>query len=229
MRFPTIATAAAVLAVSTGASAQIFGGNLNNVIGFDLTPQNHYGAPTPPWHGGKPGWYYGNNPSKYPQYPCLSGILCRILKYFPYALQCPPPYSPPKPPHTTSKRHTSTKPTSTSNTPTSTTPTVTPTPTPTDGYTPVFSNITAAVQADDYMTFGLVDTVDDCKAMCNGVSGCKFINSYNDVNGKDGSTQLTCSLFSLCHTAADADNRGGQTQPDGSVDFIANSDGFCKN
>jgi hypothetical protein len=78
------------------------------------------------------------------------------------------------------------------------------------------------------MTFGLVDTVDGCKAMCNSVSGCHFINSYHDVNGKDGSTQLTCSLFSLCHNADDADNRGGQSQPDGSIDFIINSDGFCK-
>jgi len=217
MRFPTVVTAAAVLAASTGVSAQAFGFSLNNVIGFDLTQSNHYGAPTPPWHGGKPGWYYGNNPSKYPQYPCLSGIICRILQYFPYAIQCPHAPPPPKP------THTSTKPT-----PTSTSPTVTPTPTPTDGYTQTFSNITAAVQADDYMTFGLVDTIDQCKAMCNGVTGCKFVNTYDDVNGKDGSKQLTCSLFSLCHTAADADNRGGQTQPDGTVDSIANSDGWCK-
>ena len=55
----------------------------------------------------------------------------------------------------------------------------------------------------------------------------RFI-AYHDVNGKDGSPLLTCALFSKCHTAADADNRGGQTQPDGSVDFIINSDGYCK-
>lgn len=35
-----------------------------------------------------------------------------------------------------------------------------PPPPPTnDGYYPTFSNITAATQADDYQTFGLVDTV----------------------------------------------------------------------
>ena len=66
-------------------------------------------------------------------------IICQILKYFPHVLQCPP--NPPKPTPTTSS---------------------TPSPTPTvpaDGYTQTFSNLTAAIQADDYMTYGLVDTV----------------------------------------------------------------------
>lgn len=54
------------------------------------------------------------------------------------------------------------------------------------------------------------------------------IIAYDDVNGKGGSTQLTCSLFTNCHNATDADNRGGQSQPNGSVDFIINSDGWCK-
>lgn len=51
---------------------------------------------------------------------------------------------------------------------------------------------------------------------------------YYDVNGKGGSTQLTCSLFSSCHTSSDAINIGGQTQPDGSIDYISESNGFCK-
>ena len=55
-----------------------------------------------------------------------------------------------------------------------------------------------------------------------------FVLGYHDVNGKGGSTQLTCSLFSLCHDASDAINTGGQTQPDGSIDYIIESDGFCK-
>jgi len=97
------------------------------------------------------------------------------------------------------------------------------------GYTQTFSGLTGATQADDYMTYGLVDTVDDCQAMCESVEGCKFVNTYYDVNGKDGSTQLTCSLFTLCHTSSDADNRGGQTQPNGSVDYITDSAGWCKN
>jgi len=65
-------------------------------------------------------------------------IICQILKYFPHVLQCPP--KPPNPTPTTSSAP-------------STTPTV-----PADGYTQTFSNLTGAVQADDYITFGLVDT-----------------------------------------------------------------------
>ncbi|KDR70775.1 hypothetical protein GALMADRAFT_46054, partial [Galerina marginata CBS 339.88] len=106
--------------------------------------------------------------------------------------------------------------------------TITVAPAPSDGYIETFDNITAAVQADDFMTFGLVETVDDCKAMCDSVPGCTFVNSFHDVNGKGGSTDLTCSLFKFCHTSADADNAGGQSQPDGSIDFIINSDGWCK-
>jgi hypothetical protein len=83
--------------------------------------------------------------------------------------------------------------------------------------------------------------------MCETVYGCGFVNStsircptygarvltvsslaYYDVYGKNGSPLLTCALFSYSHTAADADNRGGQSQPDGSVDYIIDSDGFCK-
>ncbi|PPQ66990.1 hypothetical protein CVT26_009950, partial [Gymnopilus dilepis] len=129
------------------------------------------------------------------------------------------------PPHHTTK----TKSHPTTSKTTSTPPTQTPPPPPPPGYTPTFSNITCAVQADDYLTFGLVDTEEDCTAMCDSVAGCVFVNAYHDVNGKDGSPQLTCSLFGKCHDASAADNCGGQSQPDGSTDFITNSDGFCKN
>jgi len=98
---------------------------------------------------------------------------------------------------------------------------------PCSGWHQTFSNLTGAIQGDGYLTFGLVDTVADCRTMCEGVDGCVFFNAYHDVNGKDGSPLLTCSLYSECHTAAEATNTGGQTQPDGSVDFITNSDGWC--
>jgi hypothetical protein len=151
----------AVIAVAvSGAVATPFDFDLPSIIGSDISQGNHYGAPTPPWNRGKPGWYFGKNPSKYPKYPCLTGVcypssiyaesylltvdsfqvICKILTHFPHALQCPT--KPPQP------------------TPTSTSTTPSPTPTvPADGYTQTFSNLTAAVQADDYMTFGLVDTV----------------------------------------------------------------------
>ncbi|KAE9407954.1 hypothetical protein BT96DRAFT_787797, partial [Gymnopus androsaceus JB14] len=102
-----------------------------------------------------------------------------------------------------------------------------PNPPPQNGWDQTFYNLTGATQASDYMTYGLVDTIADCETMCLNVEGCVFVNSYHDVNGKGGSTQLTCSLFTQCHNATDADNFGGQTQPDGSVDFITNSNGFC--
>jgi hypothetical protein len=219
MRFAPVLAVVAI--VVSGTVANPFG--LADIIGFDISNDNHYGAPTPPWNGGKPGWYFGNNPSKYKAYPCLTGIICRILKYFPNALQCPT--VPPQPTGTT----TSSTGTTTSSTGTTTSSTPSPTPTvPADGYSQTFSNLTAAIQAGDYITFGLVDTVADCKTMCNSVAGCNFANSYHDVNGKDGSTRLTCSLFSVCHDASAATNVGGQTQSDGSVTYITNSDGWCK-
>ncbi|KAJ7719078.1 hypothetical protein DFH07DRAFT_1067921 [Mycena maculata] len=103
-----------------------------------------------------------------------------------------------------------------------------PKPPSTPEYTLTFYNQTCATQDASYMTYGLVDTVADCETMCDTVPGCTFVNTYHDVNGKGGSTQLTCSLFSTCLTAASNDNCGGQTQPNGSVDFIINSDGYCK-
>ncbi|KAJ6551329.1 hypothetical protein B0H19DRAFT_950401 [Mycena capillaripes] len=100
--------------------------------------------------------------------------------------------------------------------------------TPPPEYSQTFYNLTCASQDSSYQTYGLVDTVADCEAMCDSVSGCTFFNTYHDVNGKDGSTQLTCALFTYCLDASTADNCGGQYQPDGSVDFIINSDGYCK-
>ncbi|KAG6887672.1 hypothetical protein C0995_013624 [Termitomyces sp. Mi166 len=98
-----------------------------------------------------------------------------------------------------------------------------------DGYTQTFYNHTGATEAADYLSYGLVDTVIECKAMCDSVSNCTFVNTYHDVtNAKGGSTQLTCSLFSLCHSSSDALNHGGQIQPDGSIGFITNSEGWCK-
>jgi len=95
-------------------------------------------------------------------------------------------------------------------------------------YTETFFNLTCASQDSSYQTYGLVDTIADCESMCDSVTGCTFFNTYHDVNGKNGSTQLTCSLFTSCLTASTADNCGGQTQPNGSVDYIIDSDGYCK-
>ncbi|KXN92432.1 hypothetical protein AN958_07991 [Leucoagaricus sp. SymC.cos] len=95
-------------------------------------------------------------------------------------------------------------------------------------YTLTFTNQTGAVQGTDFITFGLFETTDECTAFCDSVSTCGFANSYNDNNGKGGSPLLTCSLYVGCHDVADLTNTGGQTQPDGTVNFITNSDGWCK-
>ncbi|KAF8622815.1 hypothetical protein AX15_006737 [Amanita polypyramis BW_CC] len=51
------------------------------------------------------------------------------------------------------------------------------TPPTTDGYYETFNNLTGATEASDYLTYGLVDTVTECLAMCNSVTGCSFVNS----------------------------------------------------
>ncbi|SJK98127.1 uncharacterized protein ARMOST_01387 [Armillaria ostoyae] len=95
-------------------------------------------------------------------------------------------------------------------------------------YVLTFDNLTAAINGVDFITFGLVETVHACMDFCDSVEGCLFINPFHDVDGKDGSPDFTCSLFAGCHTADDATNTGGQTQPDGLIDSIADSSGFCK-
>ncbi|KAK2462504.1 hypothetical protein APHAL10511_005474 [Amanita phalloides] len=89
-----------------------------------------------------------------------------------------------------------------------------------DGYKQNFRNLNDAIEAPDYLTYILVSTLDECLAKCDSIKGCKFANTYNDVHGKNGSPLITCSLYKHCHGAEDATNGGGQTQPDGSVDYI---------
>lgn len=202
----TIAAAIAVHGTTTTTDASLNATDIQAMASLNtqINQDNNFGAPVPPWEqGSKPGWYYGDNPDNVPSFwpglPWLEdSFLCWILELLDCGFFCPVPPFQPNPPP------------------------------PNNGYKPVFSNFNCAVQAADYMTYGLVDTVAACMDMCNSVDGCIFINPYHDVNGKNGSPLLTCSLFSKCHTLADADNCGGQTQPDGSVDFITDSAGYCK-
>jgi len=188
----------AVAVVATGASATTSFTSDSITNALFLTAENHYGAPIPPWEVGHKPGWYYGGGS------APEGILCILEGLFCELLELFPfclQCPKPPPPHQ---------------------------PPPPPEYSQTFYNQTCATQDGSYMTFGLVDTVADCQAMCDSVAGCTFVNSYHDVNGKDGSTQLTCSLFSTCLTAASNDNCGGQTQSDGSVDFITNSDGYCK-
>ncbi|KAJ4470189.1 hypothetical protein J3R30DRAFT_1235587 [Lentinula aciculospora] len=177
-----------------------------------LSASNHHGAPISPGSAGSsPGWYFGDDPGSV-DLPWLKDIdLCASLAQSPDSIKCPS--IPKKPSRTYPKR---------SAAPASTPPTTPATP----SYYTIFSGLTGAIQGSGYLTYGLVDTVSNCEAMCNRVSSCIFINTYHDVNGKNGSPLLTCSLYSTLHTAAEATNKGGQTQSDGSVDYITNSDGY---
>ncbi|KAK0496690.1 hypothetical protein EDD18DRAFT_172878 [Armillaria luteobubalina] len=199
--FATVAAALAVHGASlVDRSLDVRGFETAASLRAKINEGNCYGAPVAPWKPGcSPGWYYGDYlPSG--SLPCLKdSLVCFFLEILDIGLSCPGGSQHTKPPNSD------------------------------DHYTEVFNNYSGAVQSDgDYQTYGLVDTVQGCMDMCDSVTGCTFLNTYHDVNGKNGSTQLTCALFSKCHTGADADNRGGQTQPDGSINYITDSAGYCK-
>ncbi|KAJ7447643.1 hypothetical protein FB451DRAFT_777139 [Mycena latifolia] len=117
-----------------------------------------------------------------------------------------------------------------SSAPTSTAPTTTYsakcTPTAAPCYTTVFENLDASIHGDDYLSYILTDTVEECIDFCACRTGCAFANPYYDNNAKN-TTMLTCAFYAGCHTAADATNTGGQTQPDGSLSTVSSSSGFC--
>ncbi|KAK0190809.1 hypothetical protein F5146DRAFT_1045854 [Armillaria mellea] len=201
MRFFSALLVTVATALTVSGAATTTQTNASSDVSLTLNKGNHYGAPIPPWEPGcAPGWYYGDHPD----YLVISLIwlkdtaVCSLLDLLGLGIICP------KPPFHQSP------------------------PSDDDGYKQVFYNYNGAVQADDYLTYGLVDTVEECMDMCDSVDGCNFINPYYDVNGKNGSPLMTCSLFTQCHGIEDADNYGGQTQPDGSVDYIAESAGYCR-
>ncbi|KAF8347241.1 fruit-body specific protein A [Amanita rubescens] len=97
-------------------------------------------------------------------------------------------------------------------------------------YYPTFLNLNGAINlnAPDFLAFVLVSTISDCFLACNKVPGCKFVNTYHDVNGNGGNPDLTCSMYKSCHYANTATNKGGQTEPSGLPEYIIESDGWCK-
>lgn len=71
MRFSTLLAATTIAVSSAVASPQLLG---RDVLGFDLSVGNYYGAPNAPWvPGASPGWYNGQYPWLYPELPCLVG------------------------------------------------------------------------------------------------------------------------------------------------------------
>ncbi|KIK52301.1 hypothetical protein GYMLUDRAFT_180291 [Collybiopsis luxurians FD-317 M1] len=169
-----------------------------------LTASNHFGASDAPQAAGAtPGWYFGDHPASANGIPWLKDPLCASLAATPNTIQCPAE---------TAFEALMAE--------------VSGPPPPRGEYTVAFSGLNASIVAPDFLTFGLVDTDTDCQIMCDNVSGCFFVDSYRDVNGQGGSTLLTCSLYAEHHDASQATNFGGQTQPDGSVDFIIDSNGY---
>ncbi|KAJ7131583.1 hypothetical protein C8R43DRAFT_1133795 [Mycena crocata] len=119
-----------------------------------------------------------------------------------------------------------------SSTPTSSSPTTTYsakcTPTAAPCYSVAFENLDASIHGDDYLTFILTDTVDECIDFCACRVGCAFANPYYDNNASNkNTTMLTCAIYAGCHSAADATNTGGQTEPDGSLSTVSSSSGYC--
>ncbi|KAG7091592.1 hypothetical protein E1B28_010613 [Marasmius oreades] len=232
MMFLTLVTAFAVTSVSaTSVRFPNLIAKAELSAGAALSASNNFGSSIPPWQEGySPAWYMGDNPDNAPELPWLKDrTLCTVLNKVPDSIHCPtfplalavraklaaPKRRSPVPQDPT--------------VPSPATPSQPPPPPPPPGvYNPVFTNLDGAIEADDYMTFGLVDTIDDCLKMCDTVIGCGFVNTYHDVNGKDGSPLLTCSLYRSCHGPDQAINKGGQSQPDGSINFIRSSDGYCK-
>ncbi|KAH7878831.1 hypothetical protein F5879DRAFT_695003 [Lentinula edodes] len=186
-------------------------------IVFSLSALNNHGAPIPPKSfGSRPGWYLGDDPASADGLPWLRDMdLCASLAQSANAIKCPPIKK--SATKTLPKRSVSAAPTTTAATTQSTS---------TPSYYTIFSGLDGAIEGSGYLTYGLVDTISDCESMCNRVTGCIFINTYHDVNGKNGSPELTCSLYSELHTSAEAINKGGQTQPDGSIDYVTDSDGY---
>ncbi|KAJ6543161.1 hypothetical protein B0H19DRAFT_905715, partial [Mycena capillaripes] len=95
-------------------------------------------------------------------------------------------------------------------------------------YTKTYGNLNCASQHDSYQTYGFVEVVADCQAMCDSVSGCISFNTYHDVYEQGKVAQLTCTLYKVPLTVGSASYCGGEHQPDGSTHHIINSDGYCK-
>ncbi|KAJ7164273.1 hypothetical protein C8R46DRAFT_1099164 [Mycena filopes] len=143
----------------------------------------------------------------------------------------PPPSSSAPISSTVSIPATSTPPATVSSTPTSSTATATYsakcTPTAAPCFTTAFENLNASIHADDYLSYILTDTVQECIDFCAcRPGGCGFANPYYDNNAKN-TTMLTCAYYAGCHSAADATNTGGQSEPNGGLSAISNSSGYC--
>ncbi|KAK7437223.1 hypothetical protein VKT23_018665 [Stygiomarasmius scandens] len=144
----TAAPAPAAEANNTVATTAATANNFN-VDTFEphLIGSNFYGAPIPPWKVGyHPGWYYGNHfdiAKKFGfgfVFPYLKdAIACKLFDLIPFIFHCPgfkfPPFHPkPLPPHFPSHHG--------------------------SGWEQVFGGFDGAIVGGNYLSYGLVDTID---------------------------------------------------------------------
>ncbi|KAJ7136641.1 fruit-body specific protein A, partial [Mycena epipterygia] len=100
-------------------------------------------------------------------------------------------------------------------------------PTAAPCYSTAFENLDASIHGDDYLSYILTDTVAECIDFCACRVGCQFANRKSHKYSYANTTMLTCAFYAGCHTAADATNTGGQSEPDGSLSSISSSSGYC--
>ncbi|KAK7447080.1 hypothetical protein VKT23_014294 [Stygiomarasmius scandens] len=142
-----------------------------NLFEPHLIGSNFYGAPIPPWKVGyHPGWYYGDRYDVAKHFgfgflfPCLKDvIICKLYDLIPFIFHCPgfnfPAYHPvPLPPPSQFPHGVPPPPPSPPSPPPS--HGSAPPPPPSGGWVQTFSGLDGAVEADDYLTFGLVDTIE---------------------------------------------------------------------
>ncbi len=113
------------------------------------------------------------------------------------------------------------------------------TTTPTNGVYAGIPGTGAAASDPSYLTYGLVKNLDECKAACDKVSGCVFINLYQDlfppeelatldlpeeVKIKYVRGNLTCAMYQKCLPDSAFVNWAGQSDPSS----VEASFGYCR-
>ncbi|TFK64469.1 hypothetical protein BDN72DRAFT_963186 [Pluteus cervinus] len=71
----------------------------------------------------------------------------------------------------------------------------------------------ASIEGTAYLTFTRLDSFDDgaCKAFCDGIDGCVFVNMFYHFNSDPVyNPQIKCAAYGDIHTAAEKTNFGDQ-------------------
>ncbi|TFK60273.1 hypothetical protein BDN72DRAFT_850675 [Pluteus cervinus] len=87
----------------------------------------------------------------------------------------------------------------------------------------------AAIEGAGFLTFELVDSLQECFDFCDGIDGCVFVNAFDEFNDPNSPQPAhKCSAYSQVHGAEDKTNFGGQLlDPALGLTFIQDSVGFA--